>query len=336
MDNRVKFYSWLIGLLDRKHLTFEEIADEWKEARANQDNGVLDKRTFHRYRDNIQSQFGISVECNKSDGYRYYLKRDPVDDDDVTEWMLSSLRLASLGDMLKYHNKVMLDTPPYNTEYLDDILAAIDKHYLLKFKYVSGFGAESDIVLQPAFVRYYKQRWYVVGVKVKSEERRVKNSSAEVDGEADLNAEVDGRKLIRVLPFDRISFLKMICEKHPLSAKMKKFLTPENYYEDCFGIYRMEDVPVEKIRIRAFYPEYNYIEEVPLHESQHKVKESKDGMFREYTLTVRPSRDSLQELLWHGRNIIVLKPESLRLEMIGILKDMTKSYETGECLNGEE
>ena len=327
MDNRVKFYSWLIGLLDRKHLTFEEIADEWKEARANQDNDVLDKRTFHRYRDNIQSQFGISVECNKSDGYRYYLKRDPVDDDDVTEWMLSSLRLASLGDMLKYHNKVMLDTPPYNTEYLDDILAAIDKHYLLKFKYVSGFGAESDILLQPAFVRYYKQRWYVVGVK---------NSSAEVDGESDLNAATDGKKLVRCLPFDRISFLKLICEKHPLSAKMKKLLTPENYYEDCFGIYRIENVPVEKIRIRAFYPEYNYIEEVPLHESQQKVKVSKDGMFREYTLTVRPSRDFLQELLWHGRNIIVLKPESLRLEMIGILKDMTKSYETGECLNGEE
>ena len=236
------------------------------------------------------------------------------------------LATGFVRDMLKYHNKVMLDTPPYNTEYLDDILAAIDKQYLLKFKYVSGFGAESDIVLQPAFVRFFKQRWYVVGVKVKSEERRVKNSSAEEDV----------RKLVRVLPFDRISFLKLICEKHPLPAKMKKFLTPENYYEDCFGIYRMEDVPVEKIRIRAFYPEYNYIEEVPLHESQQKVKESKDGMYREYTLTVRPSRDFLQELLWHGRNLIVLKPESLRQEMIGILKDMTKSYETGECQNGEE
>ena len=303
MDNRVKFYSWLIGLLDRKHLTFEEIANEWRDANANQDEDELDKRTFHRYRENIQSQFGITVECDKSDGYRYYLKRDPIANDDVTEWMLSSLRLASLGDMLKYHNKVMLDTPPYNTEYLDDILAAIDKQYLLKFKYVSGFGAESDIVLQPAFVRYYKQRWYVIGVK--SEERRVKkqrsasegeaNSSAEVDGDADLNGEVDVRKLVRCLPFDRISFLKLICEKHPLSAKMKKFLTPENYYEDCFGIYRMEDVPVEKIRIRAFYPEYNYIEEVPLHESQQKVKESKDGMYREYTLTIRPSRDFLKE-----------------------------------------
>ena len=337
MDNRVKFYSWLIGLLDRKHLTFEEIANEWRDANANQDEDELDKRTFHRYRENIQSQFGITVECDKSDGYRYYLKRDPIANDDVTEWMLSSLRLASLGDMLKYHNKVMLDTPPYNTEYLDDILAAIDKQYLLKFKYVSGFGAESDIVLQPVFVRYYKQRWYVVGVKKQRSASEGKaNSSAEIDGDADLNAEVDVRKLVRCLPFDRISFLKLICEKHPLSAKLKKFLSPENYYEDCFGIYRMEDVPVEKIRIRAFYPEYNYIEEVPLHESQQKVKESKDGMYREYTLTVRPIRDFLQELLWHGRNLIVLNPESLRQEMIGILKDMTKSYETGECLNGEE
>ena len=327
MDNRVKFYSWLIGLLDSAHLTFEEIADEWKEARGNQDNDVLDKRTFHRYRENIKSQFGITVECNKSDGYRYYLKRDPVDNDDVTVWMLGSLRLASLGDMLKYHNKVMLDTPPYNTEYLDDILAAIDKQYLLKFKYVSGFGVESDIVLQPAFVRYFKQRWYVIGVK--------KQRSAS-EGKANSSAEEDVRKLVRCLPFDRISFLKVICEKHPLSKEMKKFLTPENYYEDCFGIYRMEDVPVEKIRIRAFYPEYNLIDEVPLHESQQKVKESKDGMYREYTLAVRPSRDFLQELLWHGRNIIVLKPESLRQEMISILKDMTKSYETGECLNGEE
>ena len=263
MDNRVKFYSWLIGLLDRKRLTFEEIADEWKEARVNQDSDVLDKRTFHRYRENIQSQFGITVECDKCDGYRYYLKRDPIAHDDVTEWMLSSLRLASLGDMLKFHNKVMLDTPPYNTEYLDDILAAIDKQYLLKFKYVSGFGAESDIVLQPAFVRYFKQRWYVVGVK--------KQRSAS-EGKANSSAEQDEKKLVRCLPLDRISFLKLICEKHPLSAKMKKFLTPENYYEDCFGIYRMEDVPVEKIRIRAFYPEYNYIEEVPLHESQQKVK----------------------------------------------------------------
>ena len=334
MDNRVKFYCWLISILERKHLTFEEIANEWKDANANPFGEELQLRTFHRYREAIQSQFGICVECDKSDGYRYYVKRDPVEDDEVTEWLLSSMRLSSLGDMLKYHNKVMLDTPPYNTEYLDDILAAIDKQYLLKFKYVSAFGAESDMVIQPAFVRYYKQRWYVIGVK--SEERRVKKQSSATEGKANSDAVADEKKLVRCLPFDRISFLKVICEKHPLSKEMKKFLTPEKYYEDCYGIYRMEDIPVENIRIRAFYPEYNYIEEVPLHESQQKVKESKDGMYREYTLAVRPSRDFLQELLWHGRNLVVLKPESLRQEIIGILKNMMESYETGECRNGEE
>ncbi len=240
-----------------------------------------------------------------------------VECDETTEWMLSSMRLASLGDQLKYHNKVMLDTPPYNSEYLDDILGAIDKHYLLKFKYVSAFDAESDIVLQPAFVRYFKQRWYVIGVKESS-------------------SDTDEKKLVRCLPFDRISYLKVICEKHPLSAEMKRFLTPENYYEDCFGIMRMEDEPVERIRIRAFYPEYNLIEEVPLHESQRRLTESKDGLYREYELTVRPSRDFLQELLWHGRNIMVLQPESLRQKMIGILQDMTRSYQTGECTNGEQ
>lgn len=310
MDNRMKFYCWVIPLLMRKKLTFEEIANEWRDFFANIDGTELDKRTFHRYRETIESHFGITVKCRNKDGYRYYVERDAITNDRVTEWMLSSMRLASLADQLKYHNKVMLDAPPFNSGLLDDILRAIDKHYLLKFDYVSAFGAESEVELQPAFIRYFKQRWYVIGV-------------------------VDGEK-VRCFPFDRIRYLKVVCEKHPLPAEMKELLTPEIYYADCFGIYRMENVKPEKIRIRAFYPEYNLIEEVPLHESQEMVRKSEDDMFREYTLTVRPSRDFLQELLWHGRNIIVLQPESLKQEMIGILKDMAKSYETGECLNGEE
>ena len=218
MDNRVKFYSWLISLLERRRLTFEEIANEWRDANANPEGEELHLRTVHRYRKALESQLGICVECS---------------------------------------------------------------------------------------------------------------------GKAD-DAFADEKKRVRYLPFDRISYMNVICEKHPLSAKMRRFLTPDRYYEDCFGIYKMDNIEPEKIRIRAFYPEYNYIEEVPLHESQERVRESPDGMYREYDLTVRPSYDFLQEMLWHGRNLIVLRPESLRQEMIAMLKDMTQSYETGECLNGEE
>ena len=35
MGIRMKFYSWLIALLDRRRLTFEEITDEWSNATAN-------------------------------------------------------------------------------------------------------------------------------------------------------------------------------------------------------------------------------------------------------------------------------------------------------------
>jgi predicted DNA-binding transcriptional regulator YafY len=51
-------------------------------------------------------------------------------------------------------------------------------------------------------------------------------------------------------------------------------------------------------------------------------------VYTDYSLRVAATRDFEQELLWHGRKIIVLSPDSLKQEMIGILKDMTESYET--------
>lgn len=194
MNNRVKFYSWLITQLSRRPMTFAEIADAWMDATANVYREELPLRTFHRYRKCIESQLGIMVECGgKADGYRYYLKKDPVECDEITEWMLSALRLASLHDMLQYHNKVMLESPPHNSEYLEDILSAIDKQYLLKFHYATPFGVEKDFALQPTFVRLFKQRWYVIGVNEKEE--------------------------VRCLPFDRITFMETVCKKHPLPAR---------------------------------------------------------------------------------------------------------------------
>lgn len=69
----------------------------------------LSQRTFHRYRDETDSIFGIEIKRDKSNGYHYYIKREKYGETDVTEWMLSAPRIASLNDMLKYHNKVVLE-----------------------------------------------------------------------------------------------------------------------------------------------------------------------------------------------------------------------------------
>ena len=50
MDNRAKFYCWLIGKLERRRMTIQEICDDWAESSSNIDGKELSVRTFHRYR----------------------------------------------------------------------------------------------------------------------------------------------------------------------------------------------------------------------------------------------------------------------------------------------
>lgn len=307
MTNRTNFFIWLMGKLAHRKMTLQEICNEWAESAYNVKGTELSERTFHRYRNEISSMFGIEIECDKSDDYRYFIRRDPYASSEITDWMLSALRIASLGDMLKYHNKVMLDDAPGNTEFLDEILNAIDKHYTLHFSYTTAYGEENKMNLVPCFVRMFHQRWYVLGNKITASE---------------------GEYNPRVLPFDRIYNLEILCKKFNLPVEIRERLTPDNFYGDCYGIMHMDDVPAEDIVIRAFYPENNYIDEVKLHDNQEKIKDCEE--YADYRFHLRPSRDFLQELLLHGRKITVLSPDSLREEMIGILKNMTESYETGK------
>jgi hypothetical protein len=308
MNNRTKFYCWLIGRLEHRRMTLEEISDAWANAASNPEGKELSIRTFHRYREEIAANFGLEIECDKSDGYRYYIRRDPYVSSEITDWMLSALRIASLGDMLKYHDRVMLEGPPANTEMLDDILGAIDKRYTISFHYRNPYGEEWDMKLVPAFVRLFHQRWYVIGNKI-------------VEGQPD-----EFRP--RVLPFDRISQLEICCKAHPLRTDIRRQFVPERFYTDCFGIVRQDNLPAEDITIRAFYPQNSYVDEVPLHKSQTKIRDGYD--YSDYRLHLSPTDDFLQELLWHGRKITVLSPDSLRQEMLDILKDMTESYATGK------
>ena len=96
-------------------MTIKEICDDWNESSSNIDGKELSVRTFHRYREEIANLFGIEIECDKADGYRYFIRRDRYADTEISEWLLSSLRMASLGDMLKYHSKVMLEKSSENT-----------------------------------------------------------------------------------------------------------------------------------------------------------------------------------------------------------------------------
>ena len=113
---------------------------------------------------------------------------------------------------------------------------------------------------------------------------------------------------------------------------MEEWLTPNNYFKDCFGIInRFEPL---LIRIRAFAPQDKYIASVPIHASQKLVYECKD--YSDFELYVKPTYDFKQELMWHRDNIAVLSPEPFRLEMIEMIEATLQGYKTGECYKIDE
>lgn len=66
-------YVWLIDILRRyKRLTFKEICSLWQESGLSYGE-ELPLRTFHRHQDAIKDIFDVYIECDKKDGYRYYI-----------------------------------------------------------------------------------------------------------------------------------------------------------------------------------------------------------------------------------------------------------------------
>lgn len=308
MEYKMKFYLWVIDRLRRRRMTREELTAAWENSYLNDEHRALTRRTFFRYRDDILSLFGIDIVCDKMNGNTYSIRQNLYDDDEAIAWLLSSLRMATLSDRLLQHKNVMLEPPPRNAELLDGFLDAMEHHHAVRFHYETPFGKSFDTVFIPAFLRLFRQRWYAIGQRTE-----------------------DGT--VRTLAFDRMTNVSVVEKRYKMDKKLERQLKPDAYFKDTFGIIKDDKLKAEKVRIGVFWPEDKFIEETPLHPSQRQVYHE-DG-YTEFELTVQPTRDFKQQLLWHGRKLIVVEPLSLRNEMVKILEDMRQSYLTQENLSGD-
>ena len=300
---KYKFCLWLIDTLSIQPLTLPEIQKKWLNASANEDGDPLAERTFNRYRREAESLMYVDIKCDKRDGNLYKIIRpDGFKNDELQQRLLSAFRVSSLAERVNQREEVMIEPAPPAANLLQDVMEAIDGKRLLRIVYKSHYQDEKEIILLPAFVRLFKQRWYVIG-EVRGKERA-------------MTCALERVKEIELLEGSKVKF----------SPKLRAILKPEVYFEHCFGIIRQFE-PIT-IRFRAFWPQDAYLKDVPLHASQIEVNHTED--YTDFEMFVRPTYDLKQELLWYRDKLAILSPESFRQDMIQVLRATLSGYETGE------
>ena len=90
-------YIWLVNTIHKaERITLDEINQRWLETEMSE--GVsIPRSTFNRHRDAILDMFGIIIECDKKDGFRYYIFNEEVlEEDTIQNWIdRKSTRLNS-------------------------------------------------------------------------------------------------------------------------------------------------------------------------------------------------------------------------------------------------
>ena len=99
--NQLRKYIWLIDTIRRAgKISHKDLSDKWERNKELSDCKPLHRATFNRWRDAIDSQFGITIDCQKVGGYLYYIANpDDVDDDKLKKWLLDSFSVSNtIGD----------------------------------------------------------------------------------------------------------------------------------------------------------------------------------------------------------------------------------------------
>ena len=169
-----KEYIWLVNTIYQEgKISFAEINEKW--LRTEMSGGVeLARTTFNRHKDAIEDIFGIVIECDKKDGFKYFIANKAVlREDTIQNWMLSSLTVhTAVQERVSLQKRILLEEIPSGYKYLQPILEAMKSNHCISFTYQKYNDAETKTysVAEPYCLKLYNQRWYLL-TKVKQQFR---------------------------------------------------------------------------------------------------------------------------------------------------------------------
>lgn len=295
---------WLLDtILQAGKISFEEINQRWLSSRMSE--GVeISRSTFVRHRNAIQEAFGIIIDCDRKDGFRYSIfNPEDLQESSILRWLISSFSASSLlvenGDLKDY---VVLENVQGQI-YLEKILQAIRNHQMLRMTYTRfGMKDSSIIEVEPYCVKLHHQRWYVI---VRNPKSRHKN--------------------LTTYALDRINELDIIVDSH---YNLPKDFSASIFFKNYFGVYVDDKILPEHVVIRAYGTQADYLRSLPLHSSQKELSTVIETTepYTDFTYYLAITDDFVNELLSKNDKIEVLEPASLRQKMREEIERMSKRY----------
>ena len=297
-------YVWLVDTIYRAgRISFEEINERWQRSSLNETGEELPLKTFHNHKNAIQQMFDINIECDRRDGYLYYIEHaEDMERGGVRTWLLNTFAVNHLiNESHHLKRRILFEEIPSGQRFLTQIIEAMRDSLTMDMSYQSFWNEKpSQFEVEPFCVKVFRQRWYVVARSL-SDER------------------------LRVYALDRI--LELRTTKNTFT--MPKDFDPQAYFADSFGITVDEDCPVERVRVWVQGVQRQYLRTLPLHASQRETEITDDSSIFEFYL--RPTLDFQQELLTHAANaehdIEILEPAWLRSHMQAIGQDLYQNHQ---------
>ena len=163
----VNRYVWLVDTIRRYgRITRSQLDKCWMRSPLS-DGRPIPRRSFANYRQGAEEMFNIEIKCDPST-FEYY-----IDDSDaagaagnVTEWLLNS---AVTNDVLTgsrdVADRIFLEDVPSARHFLAPVIDALRHNMPIRFDYHSytRSSATHGVVLEPYFLKLFRQRWYVTG-----------------------------------------------------------------------------------------------------------------------------------------------------------------------------
>lgn len=290
-------YIWLVNTINRAgRISLEEINRKWRNTDL---SGGVDfaRSTFNRHKEAIEDLFGVIIECDRRDGYSYYIwNKEVLEDDTIQNWMLTTMSVNNIvSESRSIYDRIQLESIPSAGDILKTIIEAMKESVKIKFfyqKYSSEKGRER--IVEPYCLKLYRRRWYIL-------------------------AKTDAQEL-RMFSLDRIITIAKCDEKFTFPSDF----SAAEFFRERVGVMIQNNIPSQRVVVRTFGNERYYLRDLPVHPSQREIAATEEYTDFEYYMI--PTVDYSTYLLSKGEYQVVLEPEWLAEQIEEMHKDALERY----------